>query len=117
MSAVRLGVFIAVGLAILAIGVFLIGEKEFLFNHTYRLNAAFTGVSGLTEGAEVRVGGMHQGSVRRIDLPSRPDQKITVEMDLARETRDVVKKDSHASIAAEGLIGDKYIEVSFGSPE
>jgi phospholipid/cholesterol/gamma-HCH transport system substrate-binding protein len=116
MSAVRLGLFIAAALAILAIGVFLIGDKEFLFKHTYRLNAAFTSVAGLTEGAEVRVGGIHKGSVRRIDLPSRPDEKITVEMDLTHETRDVVKKDSHASIAAEGLIGDKYVEVSFGSP-
>src|SRR5262249_55453376 len=42
---------------------------------------------------------------------------IVVEMDVVKETRDVIKKDSKASIQAEGLIGDKYLEVSFGSPE
>jgi len=117
MSAVRLGLFVAAALAIFAAGVFLIGDKQFLFQHTYRLNASFTTVAGLTDGAEVRVGGIHKGTVRRIDLPSRPDQKIQVEMDLKNETRDVIKKDSRASIAAEGLIGDKYVEVSFGSPQ
>jgi phospholipid/cholesterol/gamma-HCH transport system substrate-binding protein len=104
-------------LAIFAAGVFLIGEKQFLFHRTYRLNAAFDTVAGLTGGAAVRVGGIHKGTVRQIDLPSRPDSKITVEMDLETATRDVVKKDSRASIQAEGLIGDKYVEVSFGSSE
>jgi phospholipid/cholesterol/gamma-HCH transport system substrate-binding protein len=117
MSAVRVGVFIVAALAIFAAGVFLIGEKEFLFHKTYRLNAAFETVAGLTDGAEVRVGGIHKGTVRQIDLPGRPDQKIVVEMDLDKGTRDVVKKDSRAMIEAEGLIGDKYVEVSFGSPE
>src|SRR5215468_10032200 len=112
MSAVRVGILMVAALAIFAAGVFLIGEKQFLFHRTYRLNAAFDTVAGLTGGAEVRVGGIHKGTVRQIDLPSRPDSKITVEMDLETATRDVVKKDSRASIQAEGLIGDKYVEVS-----
>src|SRR3954453_20494098 len=109
MSAVRVGIFVLVGLAIFATGIFLIGEHQFLFRNTYRLNAAFAGVAGLSDGAEVRVGGIHKGTVRRIDLPSRPDQKIIVEMDLDKATRAVVKEDSRAAIQAEGLIGDKYV--------
>ncbi len=38
-------------------------------------------------------------------------------MDLESETRRIVKKDSVASIKSEGLLGDKYVEVSFGSTE
>jgi len=117
MSSIRVGLFVFAGLLIAAAGVFLIGQKEFLFSHTYRLNATFDTVAGLTEGAEVRVGGIHKGTVRRIDLPQRPDQKIVVEMDVGKETREVIKQDSKAAIQAEGLIGDKYIEVSFGSPQ
>src|SRR5215831_13426578 len=117
MSSVRVGLFVFTALLIGAAGIFLIGEKEFLFSHTYRLNATFETVAGLVDGAEVRVGGIHKGTVRRIDLPQRPDEKIVVEMDVVKETRDVIKKDSKASIQAEGLIGDKYVEVSFGSPQ
>ena len=36
-------------------------------------------------------------------------------MDLTRDTQSIVKTDSVAAIQAEGMLGDKYIEVSFGS--
>jgi outer membrane protein OmpA-like peptidoglycan-associated protein len=38
-------------------------------------------------------------------------------MDLAPATRDVIKKDSLAYIKSEGLVGDKFVEVSFGSEQ
>jgi len=113
----RLGLFIFVTLAILFAGVFLIGNTETLFKSTYRVKAEFQNVSGLGDGADVRVGGIHEGTVRKIVLPARPDGKVTVVMDLDRVTRGIVKKDSLASIKSEGLLGDKYVEVSFGSQE
>src|SRR5262249_45834385 len=99
-----------------SVGVFLIGNKDFLFSSTYRLNAEFQNVAGLNNGAEVRIGGIHQGTVKEIDLPSQPDGKLTVVMNLKSETRNIIKKDSRASIKTEGLLGDKYVEISFGSP-
>jgi phospholipid/cholesterol/gamma-HCH transport system substrate-binding protein len=114
---VRLGLFIVVTLAILFAGVFLIGNTETLFKSTYRVKAEFQNVAGLSDGADVRVGGIHEGTVRKIALPSHPDGKVTVMMDLQRATRDIVKTDSLAAIKSEGLLGDKYIEVSFGSKD
>jgi phospholipid/cholesterol/gamma-HCH transport system substrate-binding protein len=113
----RLGVFILIGLAILAAGVFLIGGMESRFQANYRLKAQFQNVAGLVEGADVRVGGVHKGTVRNIELPARADGKVTVVMDLSRQTRNLLKQDSLASIKSEGLLGDKYVEISFGSPE
>jgi phospholipid/cholesterol/gamma-HCH transport system substrate-binding protein len=113
----RLGIFIVATLLILAAGIFLIGNKQFVFTPTYRLKAYFQNVAGLSGGAEVRVGGIHEGTVRRIELPSRPDGKVTVVMDLVNSTRDIIKKDSVASIKTEGLVGDKYVEISFGSKD
>ena len=115
--AFRLGVFIISTLLIFAAAIFWIGGKQFLFSSTYRLNADFQSVAGLSDGAEVRVGGIHQGTVKHIELPNRPDQKVRVEMDLRGATRHVIKKDSMAAIRSEGLVGDMYVEVSFGSPE
>lgn len=111
----RLGVFIVATLLIFAAGVLLIGSKELLFQSTYHVRAEFQNVVGLDRGADVRVGGIHKGTVKRIDLPQRPDGKVSVVMDLDRTTRNIVKKDSVASIKSEGLLGDKYIEISFGS--
>jgi len=40
-----------------------------------------------------------------------------VVMKLDSRTRNILKKDSVAAINSEGLLGDKYIEISFGSEE
>src|SRR6266481_6268783 len=115
--AFRLGVFIVVALLIFAAGVFWIGEKHFLFSSTYRLSAEFPNVAGLNGGAEVRVGGIHEGTVRQIQLPMRPNDKVHVVMELANGTRSVIKNDSVATIRSEGLVGDKFVEISFGSEQ
>jgi phospholipid/cholesterol/gamma-HCH transport system substrate-binding protein len=115
--AARLGVFIIATLAILAAGIFIIGDRQYLFTSTYRLKAQFSTVVGLDAGAEVRVGGVHGGSVRRIDLPNQPTGKITVLMDLRRSTHDIIKQDSVAAIQTEGLLGNEYVSISFGSAQ
>ena len=114
-SVFRIGALILAGLLILAAGVFLIGGKEFLFSRTYVVKSEFQNVAGLVDGAEVRVGGIREGTVKQIDLPKRPDGKVTVVFQLHSLTRGVLKKDSVASIRSEGLLGDKHVEISFGS--
>ena len=115
--AFRLGVFVVAALLIFALGVFWIGNNEMLFHSKYKLNAEFANVAGLDGGAEVRVAGIRTGTVRRIDLPQRPNQKARVEMELANETRKVIKSDSTAVIRTEGLMGDEYVEISMGSDQ
>lgn len=114
-TAFRVGVFIFLGLLFLSIGIFLIGNKDFLCSSTYGLKAEFQNVGGLNNGADARVGGIHEGTVKEIDLPSQSDGKVTVVMNLRSGTRNIIKKDSRSSIKTEGLLGDKYIEISFGS--
>ena len=104
-------------LAILAVCVFLVGRQETKFGSNYRVRSEFANVAGLSEGADVRVGGTRKGTVRSIQLPKTPDGKVVVTMDLAKETQVIVKQDSVASIQSEGLLGDKYVEISFGSLE
>jgi outer membrane protein OmpA-like peptidoglycan-associated protein len=50
-----------------------------------------------------------------IALPKRPGDKIIVSVDLNSATQNIVKKDSTAAIKSDGLLGSKYVEVSFGS--
>ncbi len=111
----RLGAFIVATLAVLAVGIFLIGNKQYLFTSTYRLKAQFANVVGLDVGGDVRVGGVHRGTVQRIDLPRKPGDKVTVVMDLDSSTHEILKQDSVASIETEGLLGDEYMAISFGS--
>ena len=116
-SNTRLGAFVLIALIMFGVMVFLIGDKQLLFSRTYRISAPFDNVAGLDEGAPVRAGGVRIGAVKRILLPHQPQDKITVELQLDNSTRDVIKKDSVASIETEGLLGAKYLAVSFGSLE
>jgi phospholipid/cholesterol/gamma-HCH transport system substrate-binding protein len=111
----RVGLFVLTGLAIFSVGTFLIGRQNMEFGSYYRLRSDFHTVAGLNEGADVRVGGIHKGRVRYIRLPKKPDGEVSIYMDLEKETLAVVKKDSVASIQSQGLLGDKYVEISFGS--
>jgi phospholipid/cholesterol/gamma-HCH transport system substrate-binding protein len=111
----RLGAFIVATLAVLAAGVFIIGSQENLFRATYQLKAQFDNVAGLAVGADVQVGGVHSGNVRRITLPHKPGDKVIVVMDLDRSTKEIIKSDSVASIETEGVLGDQFVAISFGS--
>jgi phospholipid/cholesterol/gamma-HCH transport system substrate-binding protein len=111
----RLGAFIVATLAVLAAGVFIIGSKEYMFSATYQLRTQFDNVAGLTVGADVQVGGVHSGTVRSITLPHDPRGKVTVVMQLDKKTQEIIKTDSLASIETEGLLGNEYVAISFGS--
>jgi len=111
----RLGAFIVATLAVLAAGVFIIGSKEYLFRSTYQLKTQFNNVAGLAVGADVQVGGVHSGNVHSILLPHKPGDKIIVVMDLDRSTKEIIKGDSVASIETEGMLGNQYVAISFGS--
>ncbi|MFY9907171.1 MAG: MlaD family protein [Terriglobales bacterium] len=113
--AARLGFFIIATLAILVVGIFIIGSKQYLFSSTYELKAQFDNVVGLDAGADVRVGGVHSGTVSSIVLPHKPGEKVTVVMNLAKSTHEIIKQDSVATIETEGLLGNQYLAISFGS--
>jgi len=113
--AARLGAFIVATLAILVLGVFIIGGKQYLFSSTYQLKAQFDNVVGLDAGGDVRVGGVHSGTVRNIVLPHKPGEKVTIIMDLGKSTHEIIKQDSVATIETEGLLGNQFLAISFGS--
>ncbi len=113
--AARLGAFIVATLAILVAGIFIIGGKQYLFSSTYQLKAQFDNVVGLDAGGDVRVGGVHVGTVHSILLPHKPGEKVTIVMDLGKSTHQIVKQDSVATIETEGLLGNQFLAISFGS--
>jgi outer membrane protein OmpA-like peptidoglycan-associated protein len=63
----------------------------------------------------VQVGGVHSGTVTAILLPRKPGEKVTVVMELAMSTHEIIKQDSVASIETEGVLGNQFVAISFGS--
>lgn len=109
---IRLGLFVAVGLALLFIAIFIIGKQQNLFNPVYQLSTTFNNISGLQVGNNVRFSGINVGTVDNISIMN--DSTVLVEMLIQKDVQKFIKTDSEVSIGSEGLIGDKLIIISQG---
>ncbi len=108
---IMVGIFLLIGLVAFGWLALRLGEVPFLTQgKTYALSAAFNNVSGLKKGAEIQISGVSVGSVRGIRLDE--DNMALVDMQLEQSVH--VPVDSMASIKTQGIIGDKYIQISLG---
>lgn len=113
----RVGALVLAALAVLAVGIFTIGEKNNLWSRKNDYFARFPSVSGLAEGNHVQLNGVKVGRIESIVLPVDFNESlIKVEFSVARRYGNRVRADSTAEIKTVGLLGDKYIEISSGSP-
>lgn len=108
---IMVGIFLLIGLVAFGWLALRLGEVPFLTQgKTYALSAAFNNVSGLKKGAEIQISGVSVGSVRGIRLDE--DNMALVDMQLEQSVH--IPVDSMASIKTQGIIGDKYIQISLG---
>lgn len=112
------GIFVMLGVGLFVGAFFLLGSDNPVFERNYELHCSFSDISGLREGAMVRVAGMNAGTVTQIGFSeSLDDQEIGVVLQMRDTYRERIREDSIATIATEGLLGDKYISITVGSPE
>jgi phospholipid/cholesterol/gamma-HCH transport system substrate-binding protein len=115
---VRAGVFVALSLAILAVVVLLIGKANRVFERQVSYHMYFENVEGLKTDSPVWVGGLEIGRVSGIDfLSDLEDPRIDVKVELARRFSSRIRADSVARITGRGVLGDKAIDISMGSPK
>ncbi len=112
----RIGAFILVSLAVFLAIVYLLGARARYFERKYELVAEFTEVGGLIEGATVRLAGVQIGRVSSVVLAPQVGGKVRVTMTVARRFQDRIRRNSEARISTQGLLGDKIVEITMGSP-
>jgi phospholipid/cholesterol/gamma-HCH transport system substrate-binding protein len=76
----------------------------------------FANVEGVKPGAAVMLSGYNVGTVSEITLTPGADS-IRLLLRIDYDIRKFIKKDSQAEIKQEGLVGNKFISVSIGSPK
>ncbi len=107
---VIVGIFIIVGFLALVYLAFNLGEVAlFQGSKTYTVIAEFDNVSGVKKGASVQVAGVVVGEVKNIRLN---DGYANLEMKLDKTLE--VPTDTIASVKSQGIIGDKYIQLTLG---
>jgi len=111
----RLGLFVAGGLALFVLAIFIIGKQKNLFDPVFKLTSTFSNVSGLQVGNNIRFSGINVGTVDNIVIIN--DTTVRVDLMIRKEVWQFIKSDCKVTLGSDGIIGDKLIIIIPGSTE
>lgn len=115
---IKVGGFVLVGMIIVAALIFVIGQERNMFVKKTPFRTVFSDVEGLRRGSTVRMGGLDIGAVTGVSYAENPrDSRIYVTFEVVASEARRIRTDSVARIEGKGLLGDKMIVVTVGSPE
>jgi len=110
---VKVGIFVTLGLALMALSIFLIGDNRKIWDPSVTYTAAFADVAGLKSGSPVRMGGVDVGTVGKLGHGGDAnDSRIYVELNVVKSESRRVRQDTVAKVVNKGLLGDKMVELS-----
>lgn len=114
---IDVGIFVAVGLGLAMVAIFFIGRERSLFEKRYTLSVLFSNISGLRLGAVVQLAGLNVGYVSGVRFPKEGTDtgKLMVIMKVNEAYKNHIRTDSAASIETQGLLGDKFIQITPGT--
>ncbi len=110
---IRLGIFVSIGITLFIAGIYFVGQRQQLFNSTFRVSGIFKDISGLQIGNNVRFSGINVGIIE--DIQQITDTTVKVDMLIDEKTRRFMKKNAKAIIGSDGLMGNKIVVIIPGT--
>jgi len=115
----KVGLTMLIGIGILGVALYYIGRAANLFADRYTLVALLPNAPGLRVGGSVMIAGQMAGSVEDIafmpvDADTTRNLKVTMSID--ESLREQVRSDSRVKLRTLGLLGDKVLDISPGTP-
>jgi phospholipid/cholesterol/gamma-HCH transport system substrate-binding protein len=112
----KVGLLAVSALALLAFLIFLMTSSKGLFKSTSEIYTYLDDSAAIAEGAPVRLNGITAGKVAGVNLSglTEPNRIVKITMDVNNEFLPLIPVDSMAGIAAENLLGTKYINIKKG---
>jgi len=111
---VVVGVFVLLGLVSFGYLTIKLGDRSLIGPKTYTVDARFSSIAGLKDGAVVQVAGVNVGKVQSIVLDKQGYEAL---VRLQIEQGVELQEDSIASIRSESLLGGKLVSISPGGAE
>lgn len=107
----KVGIFVVIGILMLTYMSMKVGGLSFKRAKGYDVNVYFDSATGLAKDVQVEIAGVEVGRVRKISLENG---KALVVLRINSDVR--LRKDAKAIIRTKGILGDKYVELTQGSP-
>jgi phospholipid/cholesterol/gamma-HCH transport system substrate-binding protein len=118
MRNVRIGLLVAAAIAILMVTVLSLGQEQRFWERKVQYEVHFARTNGLQVGAPVSLTGVTIGSVAEMRFPPDPAASyIQVLVNVNHEVTARIRENSVATIRTFGLLGDRYIELTTGTPD
>lgn len=112
--ALIVGIFISLGIVIFVLGVFTLGSSQKTFGGGIQISATFDDVNGLKKGNGVWFSGVRVGTVDELKFVGI--SQVNVKMTIDKESQPYVHNNAGLKLGADGLIGNKIIQIEGGSP-
>ncbi len=113
-SNLTVGIFVTIGFAVFVFIVFSIGDGKGIFGSQLNFYGKFSEVKGLHQGSEVSLNGLRVGVVKKITV-STENRELIVSMAVDKAMSEQIRQDTVAMVKTQGVLGDKYIELTIGS--
>src|SRR5881628_798684 len=118
MRTTKIGLLVATALAILMVTTFSLNQEQPFWERKVHYEVHFTRTGGLQTGAPVSLSGVPIGTVVEMRFPPDPAvSHIQVLINVKGDIAPRIRENTVASIRTLGLLGDRYIELSAGTPE
>ena len=110
---VRAGVFIFAALALLAVGIIMMGQKTKMFVDKKSLTVVMDDVLGLKVGSPVWLAGVDVGVVTdiRFNSPEKTNE-VDISLEISHAALKKIGHDSRITIKTRGLMGEKYVDIT-----
>jgi phospholipid/cholesterol/gamma-HCH transport system substrate-binding protein len=111
----KVGAVVLIAVAVLGAFIMRMGDTANLFGtstEVYEVQVLFDTIAGLGRDAPVRLAGVPVGRVAEIDLTEDGQALVLLRIDNGI----ILRQDATASVASLGLLGEKYLEITAGTP-
>lgn len=105
----KLGSFVILSSILFLVAIYLIGQRQNMFDKTFTISAYFQNVNGLQKGNNVRYSGIDIGMVKGIEMIN--DSVIRVNMKLDEKIKEHIKQNAIATIGSDGLVGNMIVNI------
>ena len=108
----KVGLFAILVICVLTYMTFKVGSLPFLWEKGYRIFLELEDISGLDERSRIKIAGVDAGIVERIDLIEGKARLV-----LLMNPDIKLYRNAKAALKMAGLLGDKYLALTTGSPD
>lgn len=114
MTQIKVGIFLASGITVLLVTIFMLGSNKSMFQEVVELRSYFDSVQGLNKGAVVSLAGVKVGNIEEMKFDEKRNLVEIISI-IDSDYKNKIKKDSRIEIRTQGALGDKFLYITPGS--